>query len=256
MLPKVAIVGRPNVGKSSLFNRILGERLSITDDTPGVTRDRIYAKASWLSQEFYIIDTGGIEIQDAPFQVEIKAQVEIAIEEADVIIFVVDCRSQMTDDDEFIAKMLYKVKKEVIVAVNKVDDQKYKDNMYDFYALGFGELYPISTQHGIGIGDLLDEVIKHFPNKDDAKEEEGIKFSLVGRPNVGKSSLVNAILNEKRVIVSNIAGTTRDAIDESFTYLDDKYIIIDTAGLKKRGKIYENLDKYAQIRTIDAIIAL
>ncbi len=254
MLPKVAIVGRPNVGKSSLFNRILGERLSITDDTPGVTRDRIYAKASWLSQEFYIIDTGGIEIQDAPFQVEIKAQVEIAIEEADVIIFVVDCRSQMTDDDEFIAKMLYKVKKEVIVAVNKVDDQKYKDNMYDFYALGFGELYPISTQHGIGIGDLLDEVIKHFPNKDDAKEEEGIKFSLVGRPNVGKSSLVNAILNEKRVIVSNIAGTTRDAIDESFTYLDDKYIIIDTAGLKKRGKIYENLDKYAQIRTIDAII--
>ena len=163
MLPKVAIVGRPNVGKSSLFNRILGERLSITDDTPGVTRDRIYAKASWLSQEFYIIDTGGIEIENAPFQVEIKAQVEIAIEEADVIIFVVDCRSQLTDDDVFIAKMLYKVKKEIIVAVNKVDDQKFKDNIYDFYALGLGEIFPISTQHGIGVGDLLDED-KTLPN--------------------------------------------------------------------------------------------
>ncbi len=254
MLPKVAIVGRPNVGKSSLFNRILGERLSITDDTPGVTRDRIYAKASWLSQEFYIIDTGGIEIENAPFQVEIKAQVEIAIEEADVIIFVVDCRSQLTDDDVFIAKMLYKVKKEIIVAVNKVDDQKFKDNIYDFYALGLGEIFPISTQHGIGVGDLLDEVIKHFPIKDEKGEDEGIKFSLVGRPNVGKSSLVNAILNEQRVIVSDMAGTTRDAIDESFNYEGNKYVIIDTAGLKKRGKIYENLDKYAQIRTIDAIV--
>ncbi len=254
MLPKVAIVGRPNVGKSSLFNRILGERLSITDDTPGVTRDRIYAKASWLSQEFYIIDTGGIEIENAPFQVEIKAQVEIAIEEADVIIFVVDCRSQLTDDDVFIAKMLYKVKKEIIVAVNKVDDQKFKDNIYDFYALGLGEIFPISTQHGIGVGDLLDEVIKHFPIKDEKGEDEAIKFSLVGRPNVGKSSLVNAILNEQRVIVSDMAGTTRDAIDESFNYEGNKYVIIDTAGLKKRGKIYENLDKYAQIRTIDAIV--
>ena len=254
MLPKVAIVGRPNVGKSSLFNRILGERLSITDDTPGVTRDRIYAKASWLSQEFYIIDTGGIEIENAPFQVEIKAQVEIAIEEADVIIFVVDCRSQLTDDDVFIAKMLYKVKKEIIVAVNKVDDQKFKDNIYDFYALGLGEIFPISTQHSIGVGDLLDEVIKHFPIKDEKGEDEAIKFSLVGRPNVGKSSLVNAILNEQRVIVSDMAGTTRDAIDESFNYEGNKYVIIDTAGLKKRGKIYENLDKYAQIRTIDAIV--
>ena len=254
MLPKVAIVGRPNVGKSSLFNRILGERLSITDDTPGVTRDRIYAKASWLSQEFYIIDTGGIEIENAPFQVEIKAQVEIAIEEADVIIFVVDCRSQLTDDDVFIAKMLYKVKKEIIVAVNKVDDQKFKDNIYDFYALGLGEIFPISTQHGIGVGDLLDEVIKHFPIKDEKGEDEGIKFSLVGRPNVGKSSLVNAILNEQRVIVSDMAGTTRDAIDESFNYEGYKYVMVYTAGLKKRKKIYENLDKYAQIRTIDAIV--
>ncbi len=254
MLPKVAIVGRPNVGKSSLFNRILGERLSITDDTPGVTRDRIYAKANWLSQEFYIIDTGGIEIKDAPFQVEIRAQVEIALKEADIIIFVVDCRSQLTDDDNLIAKMLYKSKKDVILAVNKVDDQKFKDNIYDFYALGFNELFPISTTHGIGIGDLLDEVIKHFNNINNTDSDDSIKFSLIGRPNVGKSSLVNAILMEDRVIVSNIEGTTRDAIDEGFEYEGDKYTIIDTAGLKKRGKIYENLDKYAQIRTIDAII--
>lgn len=254
MLPKVAIVGRPNVGKSSLFNRIIGSRLSITDDTPGVTRDRIYAKASWLAKDFYVIDTGGIEIKDAPFQVEIKAQVEIALEEADVIIFLVDVRSQLTDDDNYIAKVLHKSKKDVIVAVNKVDDEKFKDNIYDFYSLGFGEIYPISTLHGIGLGDLLDEVIKHFKQKEEDENADSIKFSLIGRPNVGKSSLVNAILKENRVIVSNIAGTTRDSIDEVFTYDNNKYIIIDTAGMKKRGKIYENLEKYAQIRAIDAII--
>ena len=254
MLPKIAIVGRPNVGKSSLFNRIIGTRLSITDDKPGVTRDRIYAKASWLGNEFYVIDTGGIELQDAPFQVEIKAQVEIALEEADVIIFLVDVRSQLTDDDNYIAKMLYKAKKEVLVAVNKVDDEKYKDNIYDFYSLGFGEIYPISTLHGIGLGDLLDAVISHLNYNEESIEEDNIKFSLIGRPNVGKSSLVNALLKENRVIVSDIAGTTRDSIDSSFTYQDDKYVIIDTAGMKKRGKIYENLEKYAQIRAIDAII--
>ncbi len=254
MLPKVAIVGRPNVGKSSLFNRIIGTRLSITDDTPGVTRDRIYAEASWLNNKFFVIDTGGIELQDAPFQEEIKAQVEIAIEEADVIIFLVDCRSQLTDDDLYIARMLYKVEKEVIVAVNKVDDDKFKDNIYDFYSLGFSNVIGVSSLHGIGLGDLLDEVVNKFKDIDDNVEDNNIKFSLIGRPNVGKSSLVNAILNENRVIVSNIAGTTRDSIDESFTYEDDKYVIIDTAGLKKRGKIYENLDKYAQIRTVDAIL--
>ena len=254
MLPKIAIVGRPNVGKSSLFNRIIGTRLSITDDKPGVTRDRIYAKASWLGNEFYVIDTGGIELQDAPFQVEIKAQVEIALEEADVIIFLVDVRSQLTDDDNYIAKMLYKAKKEVLVAVNKVDDEKYKDNIYDFYSLGFGEIYPISTLHGIGLGDLLDAVISHLNYNEESIEEDNIKFSLIGRPNVGKSSLVNALLKENRVIVSDIAGTTRDSIDSSFTYQDDKYVIIDTAGMKKRGKIYENLEKYAQLRAIDAII--
>ncbi len=254
MLPKVAIVGRPNVGKSSLFNRIIGTRLSITDDKPGVTRDRIYAKATWLTHDFYVIDTGGIEIKDAPFQVEIKAQVEIAIEEADIIIFLVDCRAQLTDDDNYIAKMLYKVKKDVIVAVNKVDDEKFKDNIYDFYSLGFGDIYPISTLHGIGLGDLLDEVVTHFDKLDTKEEDKAIKFSLIGRPNVGKSSLVNSILKENRVIVSNISGTTRDSIDEKFQYENEDYVIIDTAGLKKRGKIYENLDKYAQIRTIDAIL--
>lgn len=254
MLPKVAIVGRPNVGKSSLFNRILGERLSITDDKPGVTRDRIYAKCEWLLKGFYLIDTGGIEIKDAPFSIEIKAQVDIATEEADVIIFVVDCRSSVTADDNYIAKMLYKTNKPVVLAVNKVDDQKFKDNLYDFYSLGFGEPIAISSLHGVGVGNLLDEVIKHFNPLVDSKEDEGIKFSLVGRPNVGKSSLTNALLKENRVIVSPIAGTTRDAIDSTFTYNDQKYIVIDTAGLKKRGKIYENLDKYSAIRSIDAII--
>lgn len=254
MLPKVAIVGRPNVGKSSLFNRILGSRLSITDDKPGVTRDRIYAKCEWLLKGFYLIDTGGIEIKDAPFSVEIKAQVEIATEEADVIIFVVDCRSSVTDDDNYIAKMLYKTNKPVVLAVNKVDDQKFKDNLYDFYALGFGEPIAISSLHGIGVGNLLDEVITHFPKELDNQEEKGIKFSLVGRPNVGKSSLTNALLRENRVIVSPIAGTTRDAIDSKFTYENQEYVVIDTAGLKKRGKIYENLDKYSAIRSVDAII--
>lgn len=254
MLPKIAIVGRPNVGKSSLFNRILGERLSITDDKPGVTRDRIYAKGSWLSKEFYMIDTGGIEIKDAPFSKEIEAQVEVATKEADVIIFVVDCRTSVTDDDNYIAKMLYRTNKPVVLAVNKVDDQKFKDNIYDFYSLGFGEPIAVSSVHGIGVGNLLDEVINHFPTKQEQKEEEGIKFSLVGRPNVGKSSLTNVLLNENRVIVSPIAGTTRDAIDSTFIYNGDKYVVIDTAGLKKRGKIYENTDKYSAIRSIDAII--
>lgn len=254
MLPKIAIVGRPNVGKSSLFNRIIGTRLSITDDMPGVTRDRIYAQGSWLTKQFFVIDTGGIEIKDAPFQVEIKAQVEVALEEADVIIFVVDCRSSVTDEDLYVAKMLYKTKKPVIVAVNKVDDNKFKDNLYDFYQLGFDALVPVSSIHSIGIGNLLDEVIKNFPKKENNDNLEGIKFSLVGRPNVGKSSLTNALLNENRVIVSDIAGTTRDSIDSTFTYEKEKYVVIDTAGLKKRGRIFENVDKFSAIRSIDAII--
>ncbi len=253
MLPKVAIVGRPNVGKSTLFNRIIGQRLSITDDQPGVTRDRIYSKASWLSKEFFVIDTGGIEISDAPFQTEIKAQAEIAMEEADVIIFVVDCRSGVTDDDTFIAKLLYKTKKPVILAVNKVDDQKFKENVYEFYALGFGDPIPCSSSHGIGVGNLLDEAINHFPIQNEEEKDGAIRFCLIGRPNVGKSSLTNTLLNDNRVIVSDIAGTTRDTIDTRFKANGREYVVVDTAGLRKRGKIYENVEKYSVIRSVDAI---
>lgn len=253
MLPKVAIVGRPNVGKSTLFNRIIGERLSITDDQPGVTRDRIYAKGSWLSKEFFLIDTGGIELGDAPFLTEIKMQAEIAMDEADVIVFLTDCRSGVTNDDTYIAKLLYQTKKPVILAVNKVDDQKFKDNIYEFYALGFGDPIPVSSSHGIGTGNLLDQVIEHFPKREESFEDTAIHFSLIGRPNVGKSSLTNCLLNDNRVIVSPIAGTTRDTIDTRFKAYDKEYVVIDTAGLKKRGKIYENIEKYSVIRSIDAI---
>ncbi len=253
MLPKVAIVGRPNVGKSTLFNRIIGLRLSITDDQPGVTRDRIYSKAAWLSKEFFLIDTGGIELSDAPFLTEIKAQAEIAMEEADVIVFVVDCRNGLTNDDTYISKLLYKTNKPVILAVNKVDDQKFKENIYEFYSLGFGEPIPVSSGHGIGVGNLLDEIIKHFPKKDVVFNDDAIHFSIIGRPNVGKSSLTNALLNENRDIVSDIEGTTRDTIDTRFKYDGNEYVVIDTAGLRKKGKIYENIEKYSVIRSVDAI---
>ena len=179
MLAKVAIVGRPNVGKSTLFNRIIGQRLSITDDQPGVTRDRIYSKGSWLNKEFSLIDTGGIELGDAPFLTEIKAQAEIAMDEADVIIFVVDCRSGVTDDDNYIAKLLYKSKKPVILAVNKVDDQKFRDNIYEFYALGFGDPIPVSSSHGIGVGNLLDKVIESFPESKDNKDIDPMMFMMM-----------------------------------------------------------------------------
>ena len=253
MLPHVAIVGRPNVGKSTLFNRIIGQRISITDNQPGVTRDRLYQKASWMLKDFYLIDTGGIEISNAPFLEEIKAQVEIAIEEADVIIFLADVRSGLSDDDVYVSKMLHKTKKPVVCAVNKVDDQKFKDDIYDFYALGFEDVIAVSASHGIGVGDLLDKVISYFPQKEYKDLENVIKFAIVGRPNVGKSSLVNALLNENRDIVSNIAGTTRDSIDSSFRYQNQDYVVIDTAGLPKRGKIYDNVEKYALLRSIGAI---
>ncbi len=253
MLAKIAIVGRANVGKSTLFNRIIGQRLSITDDQPGVTRDRIYAKASWLEKEFYVIDTGGIEMGDAPFLTEIKAQAEIAMEEADVIVFVVDCRSGVTDEDLFVARLLYKSNKPILLAVNKVDDQKFKDNIYDFYSLGFGDPIAISSSHGIGVGDLLDQVISHIPNKIEEEKDGAIRFCIIGRPNVGKSSLTNALLSDNRVIVSDIAGTTRDTIDTRFKAQGKEYVVLDTAGLRKRGKIYENIEKYSVIRSIDAI---
>lgn len=253
MLGKVAIVGRPNVGKSTLFNRIIGQRLSITDSTPGVTRDRIYAKGEWLGHEFNLIDTGGIEISDAPFQVEIQAQAEVAMEEADVIIMLCDSRSGVTDDDTYIAKLLYRSNKPVILAVNKVDDQKFMDNVYEFYALGFGDPIPVSSNHGVGVGDLLDKVIDTLPEIKDRPYKDSICFSLIGRPNVGKSSLTNALLHNDRVIVSDVPGTTTDAIDTEFDAYGKHYVVIDTAGLRKRGKIYENMEKYMVIRTVDAI---
>ena len=254
MYPTVAIVGRPNVGKSTIFNRIVGDRVSITDDEPGITRDRIYAKAEWLTRQFHIIDTGGIDFNDTPFIHEIKSQTEIAIDEADVIIMVCDIRSGITDDDLYIARMLYKAEKPVLIALNKADDVSLVDTMYEFYSLGLGDPIPVSGAHGIGIGDLLDQVVHLLPVKEAVEyEEDRIKLCLIGRPNVGKSSLFNALIGEDRVIVSNIEGTTRDSIDSPFTYGGQDYVLIDTAGLRKRGKVYENAEKYSVLRALSAI---
>ena len=249
----VAIVGRPNVGKSTIFNRMIGERKSIVEDTPGVTRDRIYGKAEWLTKEFRIIDTGGIQLADQPFQEEIKMQVEIAIDEADAIVFVVSGKEGLTPDDEYIARLLQRSGKPVILAVNKVDNQQLNDSIYEFYALGLGDPIAVSGVHGIGIGDVLDAIIQSFP-KETRKEYEGMtRFCVIGRPNVGKSSLVNAILNQERVIVSNVEGTTRDAIDTPFKREGKDYVVIDTAGIRKRGKVYENIEKYSVLRAMSAI---
>ncbi|KAB2338334.1 ribosome biogenesis GTPase Der [Cytobacillus depressus] len=252
--PVIAIVGRPNVGKSTIFNRIVGERISIVEDIPGVTRDRIYSSADWLNYDFNIIDTGGIDLGDEPFLEQIRQQAEIAIDEADVIIFLANGREGVTAADEEVAKILYRAKKPVVLGVNKIDNPEMREHIYDFYALGFGEPFPISGSHGLGLGDLLDEAAKHFPKTGQKDyDEDVIKFSLIGRPNVGKSSLVNAILGEDRVIVSNIAGTTRDAIDSELTYNGDKYVIIDTAGMRKKGKVYETTEKYSVLRALRAI---
>ncbi|MCH1624762.1 ribosome biogenesis GTPase Der [Fredinandcohnia quinoae] len=252
--PIVAIVGRPNVGKSTIFNRVVGERISIVEDVPGVTRDRIYSSGEWLNQEFNIIDTGGIDIGDEPFLAQIRHQAEIAIDEADVIIFMTSGREGVTSADEEVSKILYRSKKPVVLAVNKVDNPEMRESIYDFYALGFGDPIPISGSHGLGLGDLLDEVIKHFPEGIiDDYDDETIKFSLIGRPNVGKSSLVNALLGEERVIVSDIAGTTRDAIDTTYSKEGQEYVIIDTAGMRKKGKVYETTEKYSVLRALKAI---
>ena len=250
---KVAIVGRPNVGKSSLFNRMIGSRLSITDDQPGVTRDRIYARAEWLTKHFRLIDTGGIDIGDAPFLNQIKAQAQIAMDEADTIIFVVDGKTGLVDADHYISKILYKTDKPVILAVNKIDDLSMIQNAFEFYALGFGDPIAVSTIHGIGMGDLLDKVISYVTVDDVFYDDSIIQFSIVGRPNVGKSSLTNAILGEERVIVSEISGTTRDAIDTRFKKDRKEYVVIDTAGIKKRGKVYESTDKYSVLRALSAL---
>lgn len=250
----VAIVGRPNVGKSTIFNRLVGERISIVEDKPGVTRDRIYAEAEWLTKVFNVIDTGGIEMTDEPLLTKIRNQAEIAIQEADVIIFLVNARDGITGPDEEVANLLYRSKKPVVLAVNKVDNPEVRELVYEFYSLGFGEPYPVSGSHGIGIGDLLDEVINRFPKESESdKGEDTIYFSLIGRPNVGKSSLVNAILNEDRVIVSNVEGTTREAVDTPFNKDDQDFMIIDTAGIRKRGKVYESIEKYSVLRALKAI---
>lgn len=252
--PTIAIVGRPNVGKSTIFNRIAGERISIVEDTPGVTRDRIYTTGEWLGREFSIIDTGGIDLGDEPFMDQIKHQAEIAIDEADVIIFVASGREGITDADELVAKILYRSNKPVILAVNKVDNPEMRNDIYEFYALGLGDPFPVSGSHGLGIGDVLDEAVKHFPNTSEEEDEDTIKFSLIGRPNVGKSSLINAILGENRVIVSDIEGTTRDAIDTYFESEEgQKFLMIDTAGMRKRGKVYESTEKYSVMRAMRAI---
>lgn len=251
---KVAIVGRPNVGKSSLFNRILNKKWAIVDEKAGTTKDRIYAQVTWLNQIFFIIDTGGIEIENISLSQQIKQQSEIAIKEAHLIIFMVDGQMQLTEEDLFITKLLYKSNKKIIVAVNKVDNMILSNNVYQFHALGFKDVFGISTQHGIGIGELLDNIIHNRQHLTTSIEQnQNCKFALVGRPNVGKSTLTNTLLEQERMIVSDIPGTTTDAVDTFFLKNGKQYQIIDTAGLKKRGQLYEKNEKYSFLRTLSAI---
>ena len=250
---KVCLVGQPSSGKSTLFNRIIGERKSIVSESHGSTRDRIYSKASWCGEEFILIDTGGITMHDLPFKDEVREQAQMAIDEADVIVFVVDSTVGITANDQMIAKMLYKVKDKVLLCCNKIDDIVHVDRSYEFYNLGLGDPIVVSATHGIGVGDLLDEVLKILPKRPIKEYENTTTFTLIGRPNVGKSSLTNAILGKERVISSDVEGTTRDSIDTAFVRDGINYTIIDTAGLKKKGKIYESIDKYAAIRALDSI---
>ncbi|MGA9173396.1 MAG: ribosome biogenesis GTPase Der [Thermoactinomyces sp.] len=254
-LPVVAIVGRPNVGKSTIFNRLAGERIAIVEDQPGITRDRIYSRSEWNGREFHLIDTGGLEFgEQDEIMDHIRNQAELAIEEADVIVFVTDGRDGVTAADEEVARMLHRTNKPVIVMVNKIDDMKYADNVYEFYQLGFEHVIPVSSLHGTGTGDLLDEVVRHFQDQSEEEyDEDTIRVSLIGRPNVGKSSLVNALLGEERVIVSPVAGTTRDAVDTPFEFEGQSYVLIDTAGIRKRGKVYESIEKYSVLRAMKAI---
>ena len=251
-LPVVALVGRPNVGKSTIFNKLVGDKVSIIMDTPGVTRDRIYSEAIYKNYRFNVIDTGGIDASNEEFNDNIKVQAQIAIDEADVIVFVVDGKEGLTSNDFVVRDMLRSANKKVIVAINKVDAKQSEENMYDFYELGFDTYIPVSGEHGIGFFELLDEVVSTFEDKD-YEEDTRLKFSLIGRPNVGKSSLINALLNEERVIVSDVAGTTRDAVDTVLKYNGEEFIMIDTAGMRKRGRIYENIEKYSYMRSMKAI---
>ena len=251
----VAIVGRPNVGKSTLFNKLAGKRISIVEDHPGVTRDRIYTEVQWQDRTFTLIDTGGIEPHSEDLMLkQMKQQAEVAIETAEVIIFLVDGQEGITPSDREVANLLRRARKKIILAVNKIDAPKYKDNIYEFYNLGLGEPMGISSGQALGLGDLLDEIIKNLsPEEEEVYDEYTIKVAVVGKPNVGKSSLVNKILGEQRVIVSDVPGTTRDAIDTPFTMGEGKYVFIDTAGMRKRGKVFESIERYSVIRSLTAI---
>lgn len=254
--PIVAIVGRPNVGKSTLFNVLAGEQISIVKDTPGVTRDRIYAECEWLDRKFTLIDTGGIEPESRDIILaQMREQANIAIETADVILFIVDVRQGLQDADEKVATMLRKSKKPVVLVVNKVDSfQKMMPDVYEFYNLGIGDPQPISSVSKLGLGDMLDELIKYFPEPDDEEDEDEIpKIAIIGKPNVGKSTIINRIAGEERVIVSDIAGTTRDAIDTQVEINGQKYIFIDTAGLRRKNKVNEDIERFSVIRTVSAV---
>lgn len=251
-LPIVALVGRPNVGKSTLFNKIIGKKVSIIEDTPGVTRDRIYQEAIYNQKKFYLVDTGGIDTTDETFNDIIKIQAEIAINEADIVVFIVDGKEGLTANDFTIRDILRKSNKKIIVAINKMDVKEAQDNIYDFYELGFDTYIPISSIHNIGYVDLMDTITNDFNIKEE-KEDNRLKFAIIGRPNVGKSSLMNALLNEERVVVSNIAGTTRDSIDSILRYNNEEYVLIDTAGMRKKGKVFESIEKYSLMRSLKSI---
>jgi GTP-binding protein len=254
-LPVVAIVGRANVGKSTLFNRIVGERISIVENVPGVTRDRIYAKADWNGKDFHLIDTGGIELDEQDEVANlIRVQAEVAIDEADVIIFLVDGQHGLTGADRDVAELLRKSGKPVVLGVNKLDHPKHHEATYEFYELGFGDPIAVSAEHGSGTGDLLDEVVRALPAGEDPEySEDVIRVALIGRPNVGKSSLLNALVGGNRVMVSEVAGTTRDAIDTPLEVDGQRYVLIDTAGMRRKGKVYERVEKYSVLRALRAI---
>ncbi len=252
--PIVAIVGRPNVGKSTLFNYIAGARISIVEDTPGVTRDRIYADAEWTAKQFTLIDTGGIETDTSDIILsQMRDQAEVAMSVADVILFLCDGRDTFTSSDSDVAQMLRRSGKEVILVLNKMDTYQRPDHFYDYYELGFGEPFMISSVNRLGLGDLLDEVVSHFPDESEYEDDEAIRIALIGKPNSGKSSIINKLIGEKRVIVSDIAGTTRDAVDTRFVKGEDEFVLIDTAGLRRKSKIHENIEHYSVLRAMTAV---
>ena len=248
----VCLIGKPNVGKSSIFNRLIKEKKAIIMDTPGITRDRIYGKVNYQDKSFYLIDTGGISLENASFDKEIIMQAQLAMDEADIILFVVDGLNELDQADYYIKDLLHKTNKEVIVVVNKLDNDKRKENIYNYYELGFSKVYGVSAEHNLGIDELLKEITKDI-EVEEVVDDNKIKFCIIGRPNVGKSSLINALINEERVIVSDVAGTTRDAVDTNFRYNHEEYTVIDTAGMRKKGKIYESVEKYSLVRSLKAI---